>query len=149
MSELTMLVNKKEGFLKRTACVISFFENEILVTKISKEKQKELLEEAKNDAKAEVAGFLKSSFAMMKALPAYADEIAAMSRDDIKKEDTEVILKEEVVKVKYRNASNTYVDEGTTSNSEGFLVIKLSDKKIKFTHNYEDNKIKKYIKDYK
>ena len=72
--------------------------------------------------------------------------------DDIKKEDTEVVLKSDIEKIKYRRATTTYNDvDSTSSSSEGILVLKLSDRKIKFTHNYDDFKkgIKNYIKDYK
>jgi hypothetical protein len=150
-SQLTLLVAKKEGLFKQTPAILSFFEEEVLITTIDKEKQKDLQEKAKKEAKDEGKGKIKTMFAVAKALQNYADELSYMKKDEILKNETITIKKSDIKKIKFSKAARRDDPEmNQTTNIGGTILIKLENEKIKFTHTYEDNhnEIKKYIKDW-
>lgn len=148
-SDLAIIASKKTGFFKRESCVVSFFDDEILITIISKEKMKELYDNMKQETKDAGGGFFRQMVNAGKALPEYLNKIESMTKEEIKKENTEVINKTDITKIKFTKASDMVdYDSGTTNHSEGKLILILKDKKIKFYHNYSDNNRKKFIKEY-
>ena len=149
--ELALLLAKKSGFLKRDSSIVTFFKDEVLVTTITKEKQKELLMQKKGDVKNAGGGFLKQTFAMTNVLPEYLSTIRQMNIEDIKNENTRVILKSSIEKLKFTTAhKNVDIDTGSTSQNQGKLVLTVNGEKIKFAHQYEDNtkEIRTYINNY-
>lgn len=150
-SEFVLLTSKKAGFLKRDVCIVSFFNDEILITSLNNAKQKELLMAKKNEVKQSGSGFIKQTFAMQTAIPEYANYIKNMDKEEIKKENTEIIIKHQVTKIKFTKATRQADYESSTSSlKEGKLIIFVNDKKIKYKHLYEDNnkEIKNYLNSY-
>lgn len=148
-SELTLSVLKKEGMFKQIPAILSFYEDEVLMTIITPEKQKQLIEEKKEEAKESGKGKIRSFFAAGKALTEYIDEVSVMEKEDIMKENTEVISRNEIKEIKFKKSTENYdYETNQTSKSGGSLIIKLENDKIKFSHTYSDkrNEIKKYFK---
>ncbi|MDD3187290.1 MAG: hypothetical protein PHD02_02315 [Bacilli bacterium] len=149
--ELALLLSKKSGFLKRESSIVTFFKDEVLVTVITKSKQKELFKQKKEDIKNSGGGFIKQTFAMTNVLPEYMAKIKLMNKEDIKKENTTSILKSKIEKIKFTPASRSVdYDNGGSSQTQGKLILYVNKEKIKFTHPYEDNtkEIRTYINNY-
>nr|HOO68296.1 hypothetical protein [Bacilli bacterium] len=116
---------------------------------ISKEKLKELYANSKEETKASGGGFFRQMVNASKVLSEYADKVSSMDIEEIKKENTEVIKKSSIKKLRYRNYSEVVdMENNNTSKSEGKLVLVLDNKKMKFYHNYRDKNIKEYINKY-
>ena len=147
--DLYLLASKKVGFLKRESCILFFYKDEVLITTISKDKMKQIYAENKEEVKSSGGGFFKQMVGAARALPMYAEKLSEMDKDEIKKENTEVISKESITKIRYVSVKEMVdYESNTTSKSEGKLILVLKDRKIKFFHNYQDRKVKNYINDY-
>jgi len=150
-NELTLFGQVSTGFLKQEIVIVSFFENEVVLNNVNKEKQKELIASARAQAKEQGNGFLKTIGAQMKAISNYTDKLSAMDKNTLKSLDNaRSISKQEIKNIKFTNASEYYDEEQANTKIQGKLTITTTDKKIKIKHDYFDNKktIKKYIKNY-
>lgn len=150
-SELVLQTSRKAGFLKRDICILSFFKDEILITTVNNKKQQELLLAKKNEEKERGGGFIKQTFAMQTALTDYYDSIQKMNLEEIKKEETEIIKKSSISKIKYKRAKKIEdYESGNTSIKNGHIIIYVGDSKKKFSHSYidKDKDVDKYLGKY-
>jgi len=148
-SEMMVLCNKKESLFKSVPIVLSFFEKELLLTTITSEKQKELVEKKKNEVKEAGKGLLKRAFAGINALNDYAKKLEDMTKEEILKENTTNIQLSDINSIKFKKSIENYdLDTNSNSSTVGKIIIKTANEKIKFTHKYEDlkNEKKKFFK---
>jgi acetylglutamate kinase len=85
-SDLTVFAALKESLFKKTPCVLSFFQEELLVTKIDAEKQKELKRKKKEQAAGNGSGKLKASLSALSAIPEYVASIESMEKQEIQQQ---------------------------------------------------------------
>jgi len=138
--DLTILTDLKEGLAKSTPCVLSFFPEEILITKIDPAKRRKLVEDRKAAARKAGEGRMKAALAGFAALTDYAESLRAMDRQAILAEGTERLARSSVRKLSFKPAGTRQSVDGLNSAvDEGKLVLKTSDGRLKFTHRLGDS----------
>lgn len=150
-SDLTVFAALKESLIKKTPCVLSFFQEEVLVTMIDSEKQKELKRKKKEQAAGNGSGKLKASLSAFSAIPEYVAAIESMEKQEIQQQNTRSILKQDIRRMKFSRAKEIQsVDTGSSVTDSGKLTIKLRSGSLSFTHRQEDRqgRIAAYIKAY-
>ena len=150
-SDLTVFAAPKESLIKKTPCVLSFFREELLVTMIDSEKQKELKRKKKEQAAGNGSGKLKASLSALSAIPEYVASIESMEKQEIQQQNTRSILKRDIRRMKFSRAKEIQsVDTGSSVTDSGKLTIKLRSGSLSFTHRQEDpgGRIAAYIKAY-
>ena len=150
-SDLAVFATMKEGIVRRTPCVVSFFPGMVLITVIDAAKQKALKEEKKNQARSNGTGKMKASLSALSAVPDYVNSIIAMDKLEIEQEKTRRIPRKDIRRIAFSEATELQsVDSGSTANSSGKLAIRLQGGRLSFTHTERDpsRRIASYIKNF-
>ncbi|MBN2851792.1 MAG: hypothetical protein JXQ23_03555 [Clostridia bacterium] len=149
--QLLLNVNKKKGFLSMVPCVLVFTGESILFAHIDKTMQKQIMNDKKEQMKAEGKGFLKQSVGMMKAMGEFINLYHQKSEDEILSENSMnfKLDNNKIDRIIFKPVKIMYDAENQSSQTGGKLLIKANGEKIKAIHSiYDNNKaIKKYLKD--
>jgi hypothetical protein len=156
-ARLVLSTNRKEGFLKSIPCYLVFFNDEVVMAHLGRQRQKSEIEAFRKEMKEQGKGFLKSTLAMINFWRDYGQKYYVTHRSAIMEEEPGNIsipysdMARFLFKAVSRNVGNVGTDTTTNtgSSSYGKIIIKTASTKYKFTHNYYDSnkKIKQILSD--
>jgi hypothetical protein len=150
---LVLSTNKKEGFMKMTPCFIVFYEDELILAHLGKQRQKDEMEKYRLELKEQGKGFFKSAVAMITFWKDYGIKYYSMPKQLILEEETTNtnIAYSSIQKLYFKTITNSSTDlnYNTSSSTQGKIKLSTVSGKYKFTHNYYDSnkKIKKILTD--
>ncbi len=130
----------KEGLLKSIGCYIIFFDDSIIVFKLSKKIQNEETKKFQKKLKESGTGFFKGSAAMMTFWSNFGDRFYNMTPEEILSEEKEnfQIQNNDISKIEFKQ-SLTIVDEDSQHQKMGDIKIKYLNGELKFQHKYNDS----------
>ena len=150
-SQLWIFATLKESALRKTSCIVSFFEKEILLTTIDAGKKKQLVEARRTEIRDAGGNRLKASLAGLAALSDYAAVIGDMEHEGILKETTRTIPAETVRKITFKAAGEIRsMDNMSSARDPGKLLFRLPDGRVSLSHTETDpaGRIAAYLKSY-
>jgi hypothetical protein len=153
-AKLVLSTNRKEGFLKSIPCYLVFFNNEVVLAHLGRQRQKSEIEAFRKELKEQGKGFLKSTFAMINFWRDYGQKYYVTHMSTILEEEPGniSITYSDMTRFLFKAVSRNAGTDNTTntgSTSYGKILIKTAATKYKFTHNYYDSnkKIKQILSD--
>jgi hypothetical protein len=149
-ARLVLAGSKKEGFLKRSSCYVVFYDNDLVLAHVGKDRQNDEMNRYRNELKEQGKGFFRSAAAMIGFWNHYGDRYYTMSKQQMINEDAKnrTIAYVDISKLIFKTVNRSTV-ENSGSSATGMMTIKTASGKVQLTHNYHDSnkKIKGILTD--
>ena len=141
--KLVLTTTRKLGFFKAIPCYVIFYDNELVLAHLSKQTEKDALQQFRQEQKEQGKGIFKTMFAMAGFWQNYGQRYYTTSKEDILQQDSMNMtlpyagITSFLFKTARRDTNHT---NQNPSHYAGKIVIKTATEKMTFQHQYFDTR---------